>query len=436
MIKLKDYQLLYNEAKKQALNDLGAFIVFNNPDFNKPKHLQPIVNELNSILNGNVSKMMFSVPPQHHKSVTLLNAIALYLTKYPSKVVAYISYSQSFSQTQSRKAISIYKKFNPNAKVLIDTQREFILETGGGLITSSVDGALTGYAIDWLIIDDPISNRLEAESPTYRQRNIDWWNDVAKTRLRPNTTSLSIVHTRWHNNDLIGYLSKNEPSIKYYNIPAIDNDNNPLLNSLEYYEQVKKANPYGFYSLYQGEPIAKGGKLFKDFTYTDTLPTNYQIGIGIDLAYTSNTKSDYSVAVVMLKDKETNKLIITKAKCWQTDINETKTILQRLRAEYPSVRMALEYNGTQIAIFDMLKEILKPIMPVELKGDKFVRAQEFSSQWNLGNVLIYDKGDIDNQFFEQFAEFSGLKDLHDDFIDASVYAYDLVKRVSEPLKFH
>ena len=278
--------------KELATKDVASFLTFNNKEYTKPKHLQPVIDVLDTICNGAVSKMMFSVPPQHYKSVSLLNAVALYLTKYPDKVVAYISYSQTFSQTQTRKAVAIYKKFNPNSKILIDTQKEFILEAGGGLITSSVDGGLTGYAIDWLIIDDPIKDRLEAESQTFRNRNIDWYNDVAKTRLRPNKTSLTIVHTRWHKNDLIGYLQKTEPEIQYYNIPAIDNDNKPLLHTLDYYEQIKQANSYGFYSLYQGEPIGKGSHLFKDFNYTDTLPINYKISVGIDLAYSSTTKSD------------------------------------------------------------------------------------------------------------------------------------------------
>jgi predicted phage terminase large subunit-like protein len=414
--------------KELAIKDVASFICFNNDDYTKPKHLQPIIDEIDLICNGAVSKMMFSVPPQHYKSVSLLNAVALYLTKYPYKVVAYISYSQTFSQTQTRKAVQIYKHFNPNAKILIDTQKEFILEAGGGLITSSVDGGLTGYAIDWLIIDDPIKDRLEAESQTFRNRNIDWFNDVAKTRLRPDKTSITIVHTRWHNNDLIGYLQKNEPSIKYINLKAINDNNEPLLHNLEYYEQVKQANAYGFYSLYQGEPIGKSSHLFKEFVYTDVLPSKYSVSVGLDLAYTATSKADYSVYVVMLKDNETNKLTIIKAKCWQADINETKNILLRLRNEYPNIKFGIEANGTQKAIYDMLKDVLRPLKTMELKGDKFVRAQDFSSQWNLGNVLIYSKGDIDNQFFEQIAEFSGLKDLHDDFIDGAVYAYELSKK--------
>ena len=114
--------------KELATKDVASFLMYNNKDYQKPKHLQPIIDEIDLICNGAVSKMMFSVPPQHYKSVSLLNAVALYLTKYPHKVVAYISYSQTFSQTQTRKAVQIFKHFNPNAKILIDTQKEFILD--------------------------------------------------------------------------------------------------------------------------------------------------------------------------------------------------------------------------------------------------------------------------------------------------------------------
>lgn len=424
---LKEYLELDKFLKQEALKDLGAFIVYNNANYDKPKHLKPIVEELNKIGKETI-KIMFSVPPQHGKSTLLVNLIPKLLSQYPQMMIGYASYSRKISVFQTKKAIQIYKKFNINIKPLTDTEDLFLLETGGGLITTSVEGGLTGYPLDLLIIDDPIENRRDAESLTMRTHLHEWWDSVADTRLRENKTSVIIVQTRWHNNDLIGYLQKNDPSIKYINIPAMDENNKPLYFSLEFYEKKKLASPYTFYSLYQGTPIAKSSHLFKDFVYTDVLPTNYQIGIGLDLAYTATSKADYSVYVVMLKDYETNKYIIIKAKCWQADINETKNILLRLRNEYPNIKFGIEANGTQKAIYDMLKDVLRPLKTMELKGDKFVRAQDFSSQWNLGNVLIYSKGDIDNQFFEQIAEFSGLKDLHDDFIDGAVYAYELSKK--------
>jgi len=413
--------------KELAIKDVASFLMFNNKEYNKPKHLQPILNELNHICNGGISKMMFSVPPQHYKSVTLLNAVALYLTKYPHKVVAYISYSQTFSQTQTRKAVQIFKKFNPNAKILIDTQKEFILEQGGGLITSSVDGGLTGYAIDWLIIDDPIPNRLQAESTTYRNKVGDWWLDVAKTRLRPDKTSLTILHTRWHLDDLIGRLIKTEKTYKYFNIPAINDDNEPLMFSLEHYVQIKEANPYGFYSLYQGTPIIKENRLFKDVNYTDTLPNNYKIGIGIDLAYTQKTNSDYSCYVVTLLDLDTQNYIVIEADHWQTEINESIIKLQRLQARYPNTRIVVEKNGVQKAIYDMLLRAGLKVQGIEPRGDKYTRVLDVSSKWNTNKVLVYNNNNVKSLFIEQIADFTGINDLHDDYIDALNYSFTNIK---------
>ncbi len=39
----------------------------------------------------------------------------------------------------------------------------------GGMISAGVGGSITGEGADLLIIDDPIKNRQEAESTTYRE---------------------------------------------------------------------------------------------------------------------------------------------------------------------------------------------------------------------------------------------------------------------------
>jgi len=51
--------------------------------------------------------------------------------------------------------------------------------------------------VDVLFIDDPIKNRVEAESPARRKQVIEWWNDVAFTRLEPNASAI-VFATRWH----------------------------------------------------------------------------------------------------------------------------------------------------------------------------------------------------------------------------------------------
>ncbi len=55
----------------------------------------------------------------------------------------------------------------------------------GGMISSGIGGSITGEVAHLLLIDDPIKNRKEADSETYR--NMVWreWQDTLLTRFQP-----------------------------------------------------------------------------------------------------------------------------------------------------------------------------------------------------------------------------------------------------------
>ncbi len=53
----------------------------------------------------------------------------------------------------------------------------------GGMISVGIGGSITGYGADLLIVDDPIKNRAEAESATYRDKLWDEYQSTVSTRL-------------------------------------------------------------------------------------------------------------------------------------------------------------------------------------------------------------------------------------------------------------
>ena len=91
----------------------------------------------------------------------------------------------------------------------------------GGVYTAGVGGALTGQPVDLMIIDDPIKDRVQADSAVYRDRVWDWWTDTAATRLAPGAPVVLIL-TRWHHDDLAGRLLAAEDGRLWsvVNIPA------------------------------------------------------------------------------------------------------------------------------------------------------------------------------------------------------------------------
>ena len=79
-----------------------------------------------------------------------------------------------------------------------------------------------------VIIDDPHKNRKEAESETIRQDVINWYKSVIRTRLAQDGCIILIM-TRWHPEDLAGYLIKNgEDKWTVIKLPAIAKGNDPL----------------------------------------------------------------------------------------------------------------------------------------------------------------------------------------------------------------
>ena len=80
-------------------------------------------------------------------------------------------------------------------------------------------------------------------SKKYRDAMIDWYKNTLRPRLRKNG-SIIIIQTRWHQNDLIGYLLK-DSSEDWENIvfPAISEKNEALwseLYELEHLEAIRK----------------------------------------------------------------------------------------------------------------------------------------------------------------------------------------------------
>lgn len=96
----------------------------------------------------------------------------------------------------------------------------------GGVIALGMKGGWTGRPVDVLIVDDPYKNREVADSPKHRKTVQDWLQNVALPRL-PSASLVIVVQTRWHPDDLAGYLIRSEQALpredrlwRFVNVPA------------------------------------------------------------------------------------------------------------------------------------------------------------------------------------------------------------------------
>jgi hypothetical protein len=152
------------------------------------------------------------------------------------------------------------------------------------------------------VLDDVIKSRAEAESETYRQKTIDWYTSDLLTRLEEPNGAIILMMTRWHMNDLAGYLLENEADDwEVLDLPALANENDPLGRDIgealwpeAYSEAVltkrrEQMGEYAFSSLYQQAPMPSKGGLFdvSKIKIVDYAPPKLEKARFYDLAVTA-----------------------------------------------------------------------------------------------------------------------------------------------------
>ncbi len=117
------------------------------------------------------------------------NLPSFYLGKNPEKRVIEISYSGELAQQFGKRNRDKVEEFGPTLfghtiSQVQATKTNWNLDNGmGGMISVGIGGSITGYGADLLIVDDPIKNRAEAESATYRDKLWDEYQSTVSTRL-------------------------------------------------------------------------------------------------------------------------------------------------------------------------------------------------------------------------------------------------------------
>lgn len=432
-------ELEIRRRRRLRTERLAEFIPRVSPRYDAPNHLAPLLDALERTERESV-RAIVSVPPRHAKTETILHAIAYRLQRRPYETIAYVTYGDRLSKGKSRLA-RVYAE--RSGMVLRDdaaSLNEWRNEQMGGALFTSVGGALIGQGANVLIIDDPHKDRAEAESSLHREAVWEWYQGTAYTRVEPGG-SVIILHTRWHPEDLIGriLLEHQHEGFETIVLPAISDDGAALWPerwSVEALEQRRRViGEYDWASQFQGRPVPKGGTVFKDVRWYNPrkLPDRMRVSIGIDLAYSGKTKSDYSACVVLgeAPDKTVYVLSVTRAQC------EVPAFVATIRKQvdaYPSTVVRWHTSTTETGIAQLLGTLGLPVRADIARADKFVRAQPVAARWNDGKVLLpggFDehgqpvpKPEWVNDFVREVSTFTGQGDKHDDMVDALTSAFE------------
>ncbi|MFJ1993088.1 terminase large subunit domain-containing protein [Streptomyces asiaticus] len=206
------------------------------------RHLDLIDQVFRDIARGHSRKVLITMPPRHGKSRRAARWAPLwFLARHPERRVMIASYSADLADDHGRWIRDAINAYGGQLGIALHAgskaANRFDLAnpaTGerleGGLVTAGVGGGLTGKGAHLAIVDDPIKDDAEAQSPTMRKRLWDWWTSVLNTRIEPGG-SIIVIQTRWHEQDLAGRILEGEDADDWtvLDLPALaDSENDPL----------------------------------------------------------------------------------------------------------------------------------------------------------------------------------------------------------------
>lgn len=321
---------------------------------------------------------------------------------------------------------------------------------------TGIGGKLTGEPVDSLLtIDDPIKDRAEADSAVMRQKALDWYGTVALTRCHPRASRL-VVATRWHPDDIIGYLAGLDDEFEVINLPAINDGTDPRRElgeplwpsqrPLPFLENIRdggELSEHDWCSLYMGQPRPRGSTVFGEPAYYDELPKAFRTVYGVDLAYTEKTYADFSVCVRLFVAGNT--CYVHEVRRAQHDAPRFAETLKAMYTAHPG-RMMWHCSGSEKGSAQFLQKLIGPKFQYGLVNtDKFQRAQPAAAAWNANppRILLPNPGaknedgsaKFDTSWLQSFinevCNFTGVGDTRDDQVDALASAYTAATRTSQ-----
>ena len=383
--------------------------------------------------------------PRHGKSEFRSKYFpAWYLWMFPHHRVILASYGADFAAEWGMKVRDILEQNADKLGIRVRADRRAadsweIEGYGGGMQTCGVGGSLSGKGADLLLLDDTIKDAEEALSPTFRQKQWDWYISTADTRLEPGGIKCATM-TRWHDDDLAGRIMQVEgDQWDVLSLPALAEEDDPLGREpgdalwperydRAYLERVRDRDPFWFEAMYQCRPRPRAGGMFKESWFegkTVYKPPPFRARVRHWDKAATQGGGDFTVGLRMSEGID-GRFYVEDVRRGQW--GEYPRDCEIVRAAEDDGRDTL-ISGEQepgssgkdaaAAFVRMLKGHSVTVRPAT--GSKEVRAQPFASQCEAGNVSLV-AGGWNQGFIKEISSFPTGK--YDDQVDAASGAFN------------
>ncbi|MCR5369967.1 MAG: phage terminase large subunit [Clostridium sp.] len=310
------------------------------------------------------------------------------------------------------------------------------------MISRGIMSGITGNPADLIIIDDPVKNQQEADSPAYRNRVWSEWQASLKSRLAAKG-KVVVIMTPWTDDDLAARIIRAEKNVQLVRLPVEAEENDPMGREpgeplcpelgkdaqwLADFKASYISDPQGgqraWTALYQCSPRAEDGNLVKREWWRFYDPEeNIAFGtemISVDASFKGDDTSDYVSIQVWGKRAQDYYLRYCLNK--RLNFPDTLEAIRTIYRLFPRARQVLieeAANGPAI-IQTLQREML--IIPVTPLGGKISRVNAVSPAIESGHVFLPDPAKTPwvADYIDQWTAFPNSK--NDDMVDATSQA--------------
>ena len=439
------------EANVTGRNDLLVFCALMDDRFERANHTLNLIDKLEAVERGDIKRLIVTLPPRHGKSLLISQLFPCwFLGRNPRAQIIQTGYGKDIALFHSKRARDyftsarfhgvfpgvMHEPERPAQEVVEVSQQsahEWGSRQGGRYYAVGIGGGITGRGADLGIIDDPLKNREEANSPTQRQKVLDWYRSTFYTRLAPDGR-LVLVMTRWHKADLVGtllaeMLAGEGEKWEVLNCPAIDDLGGALWPErwpIERLMQVKAAiGSAEFSALYQQEPTdPESGLLRREwFRIAEEWPASITRWVRYwDLAATvadgTNDPDWTAGALVGVHEGVWYIRDIRRGRWTPKVVQDTIGQTAALDPRGTMIRMEQEGGASGKSLVDhYARHVLvgRDFAGIPSLKSKEIRAGPLSAAAEAGNVVLV-RGEWNGQFLDQSETFP-FGD-HDDLIDS------------------
>ncbi len=412
------------------------------------------------LLAGDRPKMIITAPPQHGKSLMVVDFITWAAGKNPALKTIFASFSERLGIRANLWCQRIfssprYQSIFPETRIGdirsgtgAARNREMLeyVDAEGYFRNTTVQGAITGEGLDLGVIDDAIKGRSEANSQSARDKTWDWFTDDFFTRFSDDAGFVMVL-TRWHVDDIAGRAIQTFGSdIRVVSYPAIAvcderhraageplfPEHKSLAFLLEHKSTMSAVN---WEAVYQQNPQIIGGEIIngKHFGRYTQLPIIKYRCIYADTAQKTAERNDYSVFQCWGKADDGKIYLIDQIRGkWEAPELERRAIAFwskhkpldfTLYGQLRQMKIEDKASGTGLIQGLKLRPPFIPVHGIERNRDKYTRLTDVLGYIEAGYVMIPENADFTNDFVAECEAFSA-DDSHqyDDQVDPMIDA--------------